>query len=197
LPHGARGLTHAQNLEANPTHPKGTSNLNEILIPGVRVIGLRFPTSRDLIGSDAVSHDPDSSAAYCSLQTSSVLAAQGLSFTLGRGADLVALALEYLAEMDPMPILSASDIHSIHLKLKGGGDAGLCEYVQHLSFSPALDNRVSAFVDHLHEHLPDPAASRNGHDQLPAAPAYRIQIKPESLTRFACPHGEAWATSLN
>jgi L-fuconate dehydratase len=38
--------------------------LKEILITAVRVIDLRFPTSRDQIGSDAVNKDPDYSAAY-------------------------------------------------------------------------------------------------------------------------------------
>jgi L-fuconate dehydratase len=436
--------------------------LNEILITGVRVIDLRFPTSRDHIGSDAVNRDPDYSAAYCILETDSVLEGHGLTFTLGRGTDLVAQALEYLtryvvnrtlssitddlrafsrqltddtqfrwlgpekgvihlatgalinavwdlyakahgkplwqllAEMDPMQIISAVDFRYIddaltphealeildaarrqgklerlaqleqrgypayttsvgwfgyseekirrlchdalaegwtHFKLKVGGDpdedlrrglivreeigwtnklmvdanqkwgveeairrtrhlaaldpwwmeeptspddilgcarirreaaptriatgehvqnrivfkqllqaqaidvlqldscrvagvnenlailllaakfnipvcphaggVGLCEYVQHLSVfdflsvSTSLDNRVIEFVDHLHEHFLHPVLIRNGHYQLPTAPGYSIQIKPESLTRFAYPHGEAWATSLN
>jgi L-fuconate dehydratase len=436
--------------------------LNEILITGVRVIDLRFPTSRDHIGSDAVNQDPDYSAAYCILQTNSVLEGHGLTFTLGRGTDLVAQALQYLtryvvnrtlssltddlhafsrqltddtqfrwlgpekgvihlatgalinavwdlyakaegkplwqllAEMDPMQILSAVDFRYIddaltpqealdildaarrqgrlerltqlqqrgypayttsvgwfgyseekirrlchealaagwtHFKLKVGGDpdedlrrgyivreeigwsnklmvdanqkwgveeairrtrllaaldpwwmeeptspddilgharirreaaptriatgehvqnrivfkqllqanaidvlqldscrvagvnenlailllaakfnipvcphaggVGLCEYVQHLSVfdflsvSTALDDRVIEFVDHLHEHFLDPVVIRNGHYQLPTAPGYSIQIKPESLARFAYPQGEVWATSLN
>lgn len=70
--------------------------MNEILITGVRVIDLRFPTSRDHIGSDAVNKDPDYSAAYCILETDSALEGHGLTFTLGRGTDLVVQALEYL-----------------------------------------------------------------------------------------------------
>jgi L-fuconate dehydratase len=71
--------------------------LNEILITSVRVIDLRFPTSREHIGSDAVNKDPDYSAAYCILHTNTPgLEGHGLTFTLGRGTDLVAQALEYL-----------------------------------------------------------------------------------------------------
>ncbi len=68
------------------------------IITGVRVIDLRFPTSRESIGSDAVNKDPDYSAAYCILETSVVgLEGHGLTFTLGRGTELVASALSYLA----------------------------------------------------------------------------------------------------
>jgi len=81
---------------SQPNQQKGSSTLKEILITGVRVIDLRFPTSRDHIGSDAVNKDPDYSAAYCILETNSPHEGHGLTFTLGRGTDLVAQALEYL-----------------------------------------------------------------------------------------------------
>ena len=71
--------------------------MNEILITSVRVIDLRFPTSRDHIGSDAVNKDPDYSAAYCILETNSGLEGHGLTFTLGRGTDLVVQAVRYLS----------------------------------------------------------------------------------------------------
>jgi L-fuconate dehydratase len=71
--------------------------VNPITITNVRVIDLRFPTSRHQIGSDAVNKDPDYSAAYCILETDSALAGHGLTFTLGRGTQLVTGALEYLA----------------------------------------------------------------------------------------------------
>jgi L-fuconate dehydratase len=431
--------------------------LNEILITAVRVIDLRFPTSRDHIGSDAVNGDPDYSAAYCILETNSELAGHGLTFTLGRGTDLVVQAVRYLsryvvnrtlssitadlrafarqltddtqfrwlgpekgvihlatgallnavwdlyaraenkplwqllADMDPAQLLQAIDFRYIddaiapqealdlltarregqqsrlhllqaegypayttsvgwfgyseekirtlakqalaegwtHFKLKVGGDpaddlrrghilreeigwthklmvdanqkwgvleaiertrqlaelkpywmeeptspddilgharirrevpqvriatgehshnrvmfkqllqaqaidvlqldscrvagvnenlailllaakfnipvcphaggVGLCEYVQHLaafdflSVSTSLDNRVIEFVDHLHEHFLTPVQIRNGRYLLPTAPGYSIQIREESLTRFAYPTGEAWS----
>ncbi len=73
--------------------------MQEIVIEAVRVIDLRFPTSRESIGSDAVNKDPDYSAAYCVLETNvSGLAGHGLTFTLGRGTELCVGALEYLAQ---------------------------------------------------------------------------------------------------
>ena len=432
--------------------------MNEILITSVRVIDLRFPTSRDHIGSDAVNKDPDYSAAYCILETNSGLEGHGLTFTLGRGTDLVVQAVRYLsryvvnrtlssitedlgafsrqltddtqfrwlgpekgvihlatgalinavwdlyaraegkplwqllADMEPAPLLQAVDFRYIddalspqealdildkarrngkperlahlqqqgylayttsvgwfgyseekirclskralaegwtHFKLKVGGDpaedlrrghivreeigwtnklmvdanqkwgvleaidrtrqlaelkpwwmeeptspddilgharirrevpevriatgehchnrvmfkqllqaqaidvlqldscrvagvnenlaiillaakfqtpvcphaggVGLCEYVQHLSafdflsVSASLEDRVIEFVDHLHEHFLTPVQIRNGRYILPTAPGYSIQIREESLTRFAYPTGEVWS----
>ncbi|HEV2709302.1 MAG TPA: enolase C-terminal domain-like protein [Edaphobacter sp.] len=81
------------------------------------------------------------------------------------------------------------------------GGVGLCEYVQHLSafdflsVSASLENRVIEFVDHLHEHFVDPVRIKDGHYLLPEQPGYSIEIREESLTRFAFPEGEAWSTS--
>lgn len=433
--------------------------MNDILITAVRVIDLRFPTSRESIGSDAVNKDPDYSAAYCIIETDSELRGHGLSFTLGRGTDLVVQAAQYLSqyavnrtlasitddfrafarqltddtqfrwlgpekgviqlaaaalinavwdlyaraeskplwqllsEMEPAQLIKAIDFRYIddaltpeealellterrkgqaerlallkkdgypayttsvgwfgyseekirrlskealadgwtHFKLKVGGDAaddlrrghivreeigwsnklmvdanqkwgvleaiartrqlaelqpwwmeeptnpddilgharirrevpevriatgehvhnrimfkqllqaqaidvlqldscrvagvnenlaiillaakfnvpvcphaggvGLCEYVQHLSafdflsISATLENRVIEFVDHLHEHFIDPVRIRNGRYLLPEQPGYSIEIREESLTRFAYPQGEAWSAS--
>ncbi|MGH9886670.1 MAG: L-fuconate dehydratase, partial [bacterium] len=65
------------------------------------------------------------------------------------------------------------------------GGVGLCEYVQHLSMfdyiavSASLENRVTEFVDHLHEHFVDPVVIRNGRYMPPLAPGYSITMKPE------------------
>ena len=67
-------------------------------ITNVRVLDLRFPTSRLQIGSDAVNTDPDYSAAYCILETDVGVEGYGLAFTLGHGTELCVLALEYLAQ---------------------------------------------------------------------------------------------------
>jgi L-fuconate dehydratase len=72
--------------------------MQQLTIQRVRVVDLRFPTSRESIGSDAVNKDPDYSAAYCILETDGALAGHGLTFTLGRGTELVVLALEYLSK---------------------------------------------------------------------------------------------------
>ena len=67
------------------------------IITGVRTIDLRFPTSKEDIGSDAVNKDPDYSAAYCILETDSGVEGYGLTFTLGRGNELCVAAVDYLA----------------------------------------------------------------------------------------------------
>jgi L-fuconate dehydratase len=72
--------------------------VTDVRIMSVRVVDLRFPTSRDRIGSDAVNKDPDYSAAYCILSTDRDLEGHGLTFTLGRGTELCVMALEYLAQ---------------------------------------------------------------------------------------------------
>jgi len=59
---------------------------------------VRFPTSRDLDGSDAMNQDPDYSAAYVSFGVSGSPDFQGHSsvFTIGRGNDVQVAALEAL-----------------------------------------------------------------------------------------------------
>src|SRR6266576_317584 len=69
---------------------QGALPVTDVRITSVRVVDLRFPTSRESIGSDAVNKDPDYSAAYCILETNSAFEGHGLTFTLGRGTDLVA-----------------------------------------------------------------------------------------------------------
>jgi L-fuconate dehydratase len=79
------------------------------------------------------------------------------------------------------------------------GGVGLCEYVQHLAMfdyiavSGSLDNRVCEFVDHLHEHFVDPVRVARGRYQAPTAPGYSVEMKKDSLRKYAFPHGEAWA----
>jgi L-fuconate dehydratase len=70
--------------------------LNDPTITRVEVLDLRFPTSRESIGSDAVNKNPDYSAAYCILHTDSELKGYGLTFTLGRGNELCVGAARYL-----------------------------------------------------------------------------------------------------
>lgn len=72
-----------------------------ITIQRLEVIDLRFPTSRELDGSDAMNPDPDYSAAYCILHTNSPdgLAGHGMTFTIGRGNDICCHAIESLAPL--------------------------------------------------------------------------------------------------
>ncbi|MEU2067261.1 enolase C-terminal domain-like protein [Streptomyces anulatus] len=59
---------------------------------------IRFPTSRQLDGSDAMNPDPDYSAAYLVLRTDAPdgLAGHGFTFTIGRGNDVQVAALDAL-----------------------------------------------------------------------------------------------------
>ncbi len=69
-----------------------------ITITGIETHDVRFPTSRTLDGSDAVNVDPDYSAAYVILQTDDPgLSGHGLTFTNGRGNDVVCAAIEALS----------------------------------------------------------------------------------------------------
>jgi L-fuconate dehydratase len=62
------------------------------------VLDVRFPTSRQLDGSDAMNRDPDYSAAYVVLRTDdpSWPTGHGLTFTTGRGTEVVVTAVEAL-----------------------------------------------------------------------------------------------------
>ena len=69
-----------------------------ITITRVEARDIRFPTSRELIGSDAMHKDPDYSAAYCILHTDHPeLTGHGLTFTAGRGNELCVAAIRSLA----------------------------------------------------------------------------------------------------
>ncbi len=69
-------------------------------IRDAEILDLRFPTSRGLHGSDAMNPDPDYSAAYVILQTNhDGLAGHGMTFTIGRGNQLCAAAIEALAPL--------------------------------------------------------------------------------------------------
>jgi L-fuconate dehydratase len=65
-------------------------------ITGLRIFDLRFPTSASLDGSDAMNPDPDYSAAYVILDTDGAHAGHGLTFTIGRGNEIVCAAIRAL-----------------------------------------------------------------------------------------------------
>lgn len=68
-------------------------------IEQVAVHDLRFPTSATLAGSDAMNPHPEYSAAYVVLRTNDGHEGHGLSFTIGRGNELVCGAIESLAHL--------------------------------------------------------------------------------------------------
>ncbi|MER6578118.1 L-fuconate dehydratase [Nonomuraea sp. NPDC001023] len=57
---------------------------------------VRFPTSRELDGSDAMNPDPDYSAAYVVLKTDDGVEGHGFAFTIGRGNDVQTGAIRAL-----------------------------------------------------------------------------------------------------
>ncbi len=72
----------------------------KIQITDLIVRDLRFPTSRDLAGSDAMHRDPDYSATYVILKTNQPgLEGHGLTFTIGRGNEICVAAAHALRHM--------------------------------------------------------------------------------------------------
>jgi L-fuconate dehydratase len=69
-----------------------------ITVTDIIVRDIRFPTSSLLDGSDAMNTDPNYSAAYVVLRTNGVqgLEGHGLTFTIGRGNELCAAAINAL-----------------------------------------------------------------------------------------------------
>ncbi|MDN6323489.1 MAG: fuconate dehydratase, partial [Halomonas sp.] len=69
-------------------------------ITRVEIQDIRFPTSRSLDGSDAMNAAPDYSAAYVILHTDDGSPeGHGLTFTIGRGNEIVVTALQSLAPL--------------------------------------------------------------------------------------------------
>ncbi|MFD6162086.1 L-fuconate dehydratase [Nocardia sp. NPDC060256] len=64
-------------------------------------LDVRFPTSRELDGSDAMNPDPDYSAAYVILRTDDPAGPEGhgFAFTIGRGNDVQCAAIRSLAHL--------------------------------------------------------------------------------------------------
>jgi L-fuconate dehydratase len=67
-------------------------------ITSLSVRDIRFPTSRNLDGSDAMNPDPDYSCAYVTLHTDHPdgLEGNGITFTIGRGNELCVAGVEAL-----------------------------------------------------------------------------------------------------
>ncbi|MEU4215102.1 enolase C-terminal domain-like protein [Actinoplanes sp. NPDC026623] len=69
------------------------------VITAVDAVDVRFPTSRELDGSDAMNPEPDYSAAYVTIRTSGGGVGFGLAFTVGRGNDVQVAAIRALAPL--------------------------------------------------------------------------------------------------
>jgi L-fuconate dehydratase len=81
------------------------------------------------------------------------------------------------------------------------GGVGLCELVQHLSMfdyiavAGRMDDRVTEFVDHLHEHFVDPVIMRNGRYVAPRRPGFSSEIRAASRETYRYPGGPAWTAA--
>ncbi|MFJ7999513.1 enolase C-terminal domain-like protein [Streptomyces sp. NPDC096310] len=88
-------------------------------VTGFEVHDIRFPTSEQLDGSDAMNPDPDYSAAYVVLRTQDGTEGHGFCFTIGRGNDVTAAAIEALRPYltgRPAP-LTAADLAALYFEL--------------------------------------------------------------------------------
>jgi L-fuconate dehydratase len=70
-------------------------------IVALDVLDVRYPTSRTLDGSDAMNPEPDYSAAYAILRTDANdgLEGHGMTFTIGRGTEVVVSAVRALEHL--------------------------------------------------------------------------------------------------
>lgn len=87
-------------------------------IQQAEILDLRFPTSRGAHGSDAMNPDPDYSAAYVILRTDGppggASEGHGLAFTIGRGNDIVCVAMQAL-----LPRVLGRDLDAITADFAG------------------------------------------------------------------------------
>ncbi|WP_426517007.1 L-fuconate dehydratase [Diaminobutyricibacter sp. McL0618] len=109
-------------------------------------------------------------------------------------------------QLDSARLASINEILAVYLMAKKfdvpvcphAGGVGLCELVQHLSVfdyvavSGSLENRVTEYVDHLHEHFVDPCIVENGAYVLPSQPGYSAEIYETTLAEYAFPDGTYW-----
>ncbi|KAH6887589.1 enolase C-terminal domain-like protein [Thelonectria olida] len=72
--------------------------MSEITITGWKTRDVRFPTSLDGTGSDAMNAAGNYSSAYCIIETDSEFTGHGMTFTIGRGNDIVCAAINHVAD---------------------------------------------------------------------------------------------------
>ncbi|WP_353807568.1 L-fuconate dehydratase [Agromyces sp. SYSU T00194] len=115
-------------------------------------------------------------------------------------------AIDY-CQLDSARLASINEILAVYLMAKKfgvpvcphAGGVGLCELVQHLSIfdyvavSGSLDDRVTEFVDHLHEHFVDPCVVEHGNYVLPSQPGYSAEMHAASVAEYAYPDGAYWS----
>lgn len=87
-----------------------------ITLTKISVRDIRFPTSRELDGSDAMNVAPDYSAAYVTIATDypASLKGHGIGFTIGRGNEIVTTAVRAL-----IPMIEGKTLESITADMAG------------------------------------------------------------------------------
>lgn len=109
-------------------------------------------------------------------------------------------------QLDSARLASVNEILAVYLMAKKfnvpvcphAGGVGLCELVQHLSIfdyvavSGTLEDRVTEFVDHLHEHFTDPCIVVDGNYTLPSKPGYSAEMFDASVAQYSFPDGSYW-----
>ncbi|KAH8690759.1 mandelate racemase/muconate lactonizing enzyme family protein [Talaromyces proteolyticus] len=70
-----------------------------VKITGFVTRDVRFPTSLDKTGSDAMNAAGDYSSAYCIIKTDSQHEGHGMTFTIGRGNEIVCAAISTIASL--------------------------------------------------------------------------------------------------
>ena len=79
------------------------------------------------------------------------------------------------------------------------GGVGLCEHVQHfaafdyVAVSGTLENRITEYADHLHEHFVHPVRMKEGRYQMPETRGLGAEFKAESRAAYAFPDGPVWS----
>jgi len=110
-------------------------------------------------------------------------------------------------QLDSARLAGINEILAVYLMAKKfdvpvcphAGGVGLCELVQHLSIfdyvavSGTLENRVTEFVDHLHEHFVDPCIVVDGKYVLPTQPGYSAEVYDSTIAEYSYPNGSYWA----
>jgi L-alanine-DL-glutamate epimerase-like enolase superfamily enzyme len=146
------------------------------VITGLDTWDVRFPTSLEFDGSDAMNPDPDYSAAYTVVRgdAGDGLEGHGFAFTIGRDNDVQRGAIDALR---PLVV-------------------GLVQHLamfDYLAVSGSIDDRAIEYVDHLHEHFVDPVVVDNGRYAAPLSPGFSATMRPASLATYTYPDGPAWA----
>jgi L-fuconate dehydratase len=139
------------------------SPLNDRFI-ALDVHDVRFPTSDDLDGSDAMNPNPDYSAAYAVLRTDADDGLEGhaLAFTTGPGNDLQIRAIEGLADwvvgrrvedvLGDLGAFSAELVHEPHLRWLGP-EKGVVHMAAGAVVNAAWDLRAKRAGQPLWQHL--------------------------------------------